>query len=81
MKYHVDIAELADHFVIVMKEKDTQKVKKAFTLNHLGTDILRAYMEGTPQEDLAPILANRYNAPLERIQQEISRFYAELADY
>ena len=32
MKYHVDIAELADHFVVIFKEKDTQKVKKVFTL-------------------------------------------------
>ena len=81
MKYHVDIAELADHFVVIFKEKETQKVKKAFTLNHLGTDILRAYLEDKPQADLAPMLAARYNAPLERIQQEISRFYAELAAY
>ena len=81
MKYHVDIAELADHFVIVMKEKDTQKVKKAFTLNHLGTDILRAYMEDTPQEELVSLLANRYHASQERIQKEVSRFYAELAAY
>ena len=81
MKYHVDIAELADHFVIVMKEKDTQKVKKAFTLNHLGTDILRAYMEGMPQAELAPVLANRYNASPEGMQKEVSRFYAELAAY
>ena len=81
MKYHVDIAELADHFVIVMKEKDTQKVKKAFTLNHLGTDILRAYMEGMPQAELAPVLANRYHASPEGMQKEVSRFYAELAAY
>ena len=81
MKYHVDIAELADHFVVVMKDKDTQKVKKVFTLNHLGTDILRAFMEDKPQDELALVLAGRYNAPLERIQQEVSRFYAELAAY
>ena len=81
MKYHVDIAELADHFVVIFKEKDTQKIKKVFTLNRLGTDILRAFMEGTSQEDLAPKLAERYNATQERIQQEISRFYAELEGY
>ena len=81
MKYHVDIAELADHFVVIFKEKDTQKIKKVFTLNRLGTDILRAFMEGMSQEDLAPKLAERYNATQERIQQEISRFYAELEGY
>ena len=81
MKYHVDIAELADHFVVVMKEKESLKVKKVFTLNHLGTDILRAYLEDKPQDELAPLLAERYKASTERIQQEISRFYAELAAY
>ena len=81
MKYHVDIAELADHFVVVMKEKESQKVKKVFTLNHLGTDILRAYMEGKPQDELTLVLANRYNTSLARMQQEISRFYAELESY
>jgi hypothetical protein len=81
MKYHVDIAELADHFVIVMKEKESGKVKKVFTLNHLGTDILRAYLADKPQDELALLLAERYKAPTERIEQEISRFYKELAAY
>ena len=81
MNYHVDIAELADHFVIVLKDKDTQKVKKVFTLNHLGTDILRAYLEDKPQDELTLVLANRYNTSLARMQQEISRFYAELESY
>ena len=81
MKYEVNIAELADHFVIVMKDKESRKVKKAFTLNRLGTDILRAYLEDKPQDELAPLLAERYNASLEGIQKEISRFYQELEAY
>ena len=81
MKYHVDIAELADHFVIVMKEKESQKVKKVFTLNHLGTDILRAFLEDKSQDELTLVLAERYNTSIVRMQQEISRFYAELATY
>ena len=32
-------------------------------------------------ENIGHLLAGRYEAPLERIQQEISRFYAELAAY
>ena len=81
MKYHVDIAELADDFVIVMKDKDSLTVKKALTMNHLGTDILRAYMEDTPQEELVSLLAERYGASPEGMQKEVSRFYAELAAY
>jgi len=81
MKYEVNIAELADHFVIVMKDKESGKVKKAFTLNHLGTDILRAFMEDTPQDELAPLLAERYDSSLEGMQKEISRFYKELTAY
>ena len=81
MKYEVNIAELADHYVIVMKDKESRKVKKAFTLNRLGTDILRAYMEDKPQDELVPLLAERYNAPIERMLKEISRFYKELGAY
>ena len=81
MKYEVNIAELADHFVIVMKDKESLTVKKAFTLNRLGTDILRAYMEDTPQEELVSLLAERYGASPEGMQKEVSRFYAELAAY
>ena len=81
MKYEVNIAELADHFVVVMKDKDTRKVKKVFTLNRLGTDILRAYIEGTPQDELVTLLAERYKASVESMQQEVSTFYAELAEY
>lgn len=81
MKYEVNIAELADHFVVVMKDKDTRKVKKVFTLNRLGTDILRAYIEGTPQDELVTLLAERYKASVESMQQEVSTFYAELDEY
>ena len=81
MKYEVNIAELADHFVIVMKDKESRKVKKVFTLNRLGTDILRAYLEDKSQDELTLVLAERYNTSLARMQQEISRFYAELATY
>ena len=81
MKYEVNIAELADHFVVVMKDKDTRKVKKVFTLNRLGTDILRAYIEGMPQDELVTLLAERYKASVESMQQEVSTFYAELDEY
>ncbi|MBO7417851.1 MAG: PqqD family peptide modification chaperone [Bacteroidaceae bacterium] len=81
MKYKVEIAELADHFVVAFKEKDTLRVKKVMKLNRLGTDILRAYMEEVPQEELIPILANRYQSTIENMQIEVSKFYADLAQY
>ena len=34
-----------------------------------------------PQEELAPLLAERYGASPEGMQKEVSRFYAELAAY
>lgn len=81
MKYDVHIVELADHFVIALKEKETHKVKKVFTLNHLGIDILRAYLEEKPLAELAPLLAERYEAPLENMEREASQLYAKLAAY
>ena len=81
MKYNVEIAELADHFVVAFKDKETRRVKKVFSLNHLGTDILRAFMDGKPQEELVPELTERYHAETGDMRKEISKFYAELTDY
>ena len=81
MKYNVEIAELADHFVVAFKDKETRRVKKVFSLNHLGTDILRAFMEGKTQEELILELVERYHAEADNMRKEISKFYAELAEY
>lgn len=81
MKYIVEIAELADHFVVVFKEKDTLKVKKVMSLNKLGTDILRAFMEGKTQDELVPLLAERYNTTHDEMEEQVSNFYSELAAY
>ncbi len=78
MKYEVNIAEQANHYVIVLKDKQTRQVKRVFTLNHLGADILRAYIAGRPQQELAPELAERYGASLESMQQQVSQTMARL---
>ena len=41
----------------------------------------RDHVEDTPQDELAPLLAERYGASPEGMQKEVSRFYAELAAY
>ena len=81
MKNNVEIAELADHFVVVFRDKETQKVKKVMTLNHLGTDILRAFVDGMSQEELIPLLAKRYETTLEDMTTEVSNFYQDLEKY
>ena len=81
MKYKVEIAELADHYVVAFKDKETLKVKKAMTMNRLGTDILRAFMEGVSQEELVPLLSERYEATIEEMEEQVSTFYAELEEY
>ena len=67
--------------MIVFKEKETGKNKKVMTLNHLGTDILRAFLEGKTEEELVPELVERYEATVEGMQEEVSKFYAELKEY
>lgn len=81
MKYKVEIEELADHYVVALKDKDTLKVKKAMTLNRLGADILRAFVDGQPQEQLVPRLAERYDATIAEMEEQVSAFYAEWAEY
>ena len=81
MKYKVEIEELADHYVVALKDKDTLKVKKAMTLNRLGADILRAFVDGQPQEQLVSRLAERYDATIAEMEEQVSAFYAEWAEY
>jgi len=81
MKNNVEIAELADHFVVAFRDKETQKLKKVMTLNRLGTDILRAFVDGMSQEELVPLLAERYKATIEEMMTEVSNFYQDLEKY
>lgn len=80
MKYKVEIAPLANHYVVAYKDPLTLKVKKAMTLNRLGTDILRAFIDGVPQNELVSLLSQRYDATIEEMAEQVATFYSELQE-
>lgn len=80
MKYKVEIAPLGNHYVVAYKDPLTLKVKKAMTLNRLGADILKAFIDGVPRNELASILSQRYNATVEEMTDQVATFYSELQE-
>ena len=80
MKYKVEIAPLANHYVVAYKDPLTLKVKNAMTLNRLGTDILRAFIDGVPQNELVSLLSQRYDATIEEMAEQVATFYSELQE-
>lgn len=62
------------------KDPLTLKVKKAMTLNRLGTDILRAFIDGVPQNELVSLLSQRYDATIEEMAEQVATFYSELQE-
>ena len=45
MKYKIEIAPLADYYVIAAKDKETDKLIDTFTLNESGVDMLRLFCQ------------------------------------
>ena len=65
-----------------MEEKKEKRVLTIELDDNVITGVRpRDHVEDTPQEELAPLLAERYGASPEGMQKEVSRFYAELAAY
>lgn len=50
------------------------------TLNRLGTDILRAFIDGVPQNELVSLLSQRYDATIEEMAEQVATFYSELQE-
>ncbi|MBQ9362399.1 MAG: PqqD family protein [Bacteroidaceae bacterium] len=78
IKYKIDIAELADHYVVAAKDKETGEPVEVFTLNESGVDMLKLFMEGNEAEVVAQRMAELYGAPLELITRDVQTFIGNL---
>lgn len=64
MRYKIEIAPLADHFVVVASDRETERLKEAFRLNESAADMLKLFCEGLDVEAVAQRVAEMYHAPL-----------------
>ena len=78
MKYKIEIAPLADYYVVAVKDWGTGELKESFTLNESGTDMLRLFCQDKDVAAVAQEIAEMYEAPLELVTKDVSAFADKL---
>lgn len=74
MKHDIQILPLADHYVVVAKERETHLTKNVFTLNASAAEMLTLFIEGHDAEAVARIIAERYGADLATVTNDVKSF-------
>lgn len=78
MKHKIEMAPLADYYVIAVKDKETGELKESFTLNESGADMLRLFCEDKSPETVATEIAQMYEAPIEIVAKDVQAFAERL---
>ena len=74
LKYDIAIQEVADKFVAVAKNGETEEVEKVFTLNETGVIILRALMEDADTPAIVTQLLAEYDVTPQEAEAEVNAF-------
>ncbi len=74
LKYDIAIQEVADKFVAVAKNGETEEVEKVFTLNETGVIILRALMDGADTPAIVSQLLAEYDVTPQEAETEVNAF-------
>lgn len=74
LKYDFSIQEVADKFVAVAKNPETETVESVFNLNETGALILRALMDGTDTTDIVNQLLAEYDVTRQEAETEVNTF-------
>ena len=80
LKYDIAIQEVADKFVAVAKNGETEEVEKVFTLNETGVIILRALMEGADNSAIVTQLLAEYDVTPQEAETEVNAFIEMLKE-
>lgn len=78
MKYKIDIAPLADYYVVVARDKDTDELIETFTLNESGVDMMKLFIEEKDNMTIAKEIAEMYDAPIEIVAKDVNSFEEKL---
>ena len=74
LKYDIAIQEVADKFVAVAKNSETEEVEKVFTLNETGVIILRALTDGADTPAIVSQLLAEYDVTPQEAETEVNAF-------
>jgi len=74
LKYDFAIQEIADRFVAVARDKDTEEVKKVFRLNATGALILQDLQDGKNEEEIVADLTSKFTVEATQAKEEMVAF-------
>lgn len=80
LKYDFSIQEVADKFVAVGKNPETQTVEQVFNLNDTGALILQALQDGSDVPAIVNLLLSKYDVTQQEAKTEVKEFIAMLKD-
>lgn len=74
IKYDIAIQEVADKFVAVARNGETEEVEKVFTLNETGVFIMRALVDGADTATIVSQLLAEYYVTQQEAETEVNNF-------
>ena len=74
LKFDIDIQEVADKFVAVARNAETEEVENVFTLNETGVFILRALIDGADTSAIVSQLLAEYDVTPQEAEAEVNAF-------
>ena len=80
LKYEFSIQEVADMFVAVGKNPETQTVEQVFNLNETGALILQALQDGKDVPDIVALMLSKYAVDQQEATDEVNAFVSMLVE-
>lgn len=80
LNYEFSIQEVADKFVAVAKNRETETVEHVFNLNETGALILQALQDGKDIPAIVGILMSEYDIQQPETETEVNAFIDMLAE-
>lgn len=74
LKYDFSIQEVADKFIAVAKNRETETVEKVFNLNETGALLLKALQDGKDVPAIADRLVAEYDIQPADAESEVQAF-------
>ena len=74
LKYEFSIQEVADKFVAVAKNPETETVELVFNLNETGALILQALQDGKDVTEIIDLLLAEYDINIQDAEREVNTF-------
>jgi hypothetical protein len=80
LKYEFSIQEVADKFVAVAKNTETETVEQVFNLNETGAIILKALQDGEDVPAIVNQILSQYDIEAQEAEDEVKAFINMLTE-